>query len=99
MGSFTPYGGVGIGYEILSGKTTAGSVEATSSYSGLEFLNLQAGLDIPVATGLNIGPFVSFSLGQYSSFKQTSSGTEVSLDLPKSMHEWLFLGIGGSYDL
>ncbi|HMR74461.1 MAG TPA: OmpW family outer membrane protein [Polyangiaceae bacterium] len=83
--SLDPWFGLGIGYEMLNFKSPIGDANTT----GLEFLNLQAGANFKVADSIGVGPFVSFSLGQYSSVEGN--------DIPeKSMHQWLVLGVGGT---
>ena len=87
-----PWFGLGIGYESMSMKRTG----VEGSASGLEFLNLQAGLDYKLSPAFGIGPFLSFSLGQYSS---VSSG-DLSMDIPeKAMHQWLTFGVRGAFNL
>jgi len=94
--SLDPWLGVGVGYEILSASQTVEGVSISGSTKGFEFLNLQGGADFNVADALAVGPFVSFSLGQYSSF---SSG-DLSGDIDKkAMHEWLTIGVKGSFGL
>lgn len=100
MESLDPWFGLGVGYEAASVTAKAGGQEFSSSYTGLEFLNLQGGADFKVADGFGVGPFVSFSLGQYSSAKVESGGATISQDIdPKAMHEWLTLGVKGSLGL
>ncbi|MBI2390363.1 MAG: hypothetical protein HYV09_12305 [Deltaproteobacteria bacterium] len=101
---FDPWVGVGVGYEIatLSSKTTVlgQTFEASSSTKGLEFINLQAGGDYKVSPDFGIGPFLSFSLGQYSSSTVEINGQENSADIEKkAMHQWLILGVRGSFVL
>jgi outer membrane protein len=92
-----PWLGFGFGYEFFSAKEKAGKVEKAASYSahGFEFGNFQAGLDISVADVLSIGPFVSFSLNQFS--KQTvglPGASEISEDISDSaLHMWLEPGL------
>lgn len=98
--SFDPWVGLGVGYEIAGYKASAGGAEAKSSYKGLEYVNIQAGGDYKVAPNFGIGPFVTFSMGQYSSYKVTTPAGELSGDIPeKGMHQWLMIGIRGVYDL
>jgi outer membrane protein W len=96
--SMNPWFGLGIGYEIANfsaeADTPLGSIEIDGSAKGLEFANIQAGADFKVADNVGIGPFVSFSLGQYSSFESGDSGGDVE---EKAMHEWLVIGVKGSF--
>jgi len=97
--SLNPWFGLGIGYEILSTSFSAGGTEADGSFKGLEFLNLQAGADFKVADSVGIGPFVSFSLGQYSSGEVNVPGVgQVDGDIEeKGLHQWLVIGVKGSF--
>lgn len=96
-----PWFGLGIGYESASWKASAGGQEMKTTYSGLEFLNLQGGADFKLSPAFGLGPFVSFSMGQYSSASVTLPGLgEVSGSITdKAMHEWLTLGVRGAFNL
>jgi outer membrane protein W len=91
-----PWLGIGVGYETLSFSASAGGQSVDASASGFQFANLQLGADYKAMPNLGIGPFVSFSLGQYSS---ESSGGVSNPNLQTSMHEWLTFGIRGVYDI
>jgi len=98
--SFDPWVGAGIGYEIAGMKAEAGGAEASTTWKGLEFVNLQAGGDYKVSPNFGIGPWLSFSLAQYSSAKVKTPLGEASADIEeKAMHQWLMIGIRGVYDL
>ena len=58
-GSMVPWVGLGAGYEILG-------VGDGVSIRGFEFGTLQAGGDFQPSPGFYIGPFASFSFGQFS---------------------------------
>ncbi len=95
-----PWFGLGVGYEILGITTSAGGQETSANGSGFEFANLQGGLDYK-AGPVMVGPFVSFSLGQYSSVTRQASGQgeqSGSID-KKAIHEWLTLGVKGTFGL
>jgi hypothetical protein len=101
LGQFIPWGGIGAGYEWGSMNFEAGGFKGELSYRGFEFLNLQLGGDYKVAPNFAIGPFATFSLGQYSNMKAdvpgfgSASGT---ID-QKSLHQWLQFGIRGTFDI
>ncbi|HEY3252499.1 MAG TPA: hypothetical protein VGJ91_01075 [Polyangiaceae bacterium] len=91
-GSADPWLGLGFGYEWL-GLSQGG---ASGTIKGFQFLNLQGGADFKVSDAFAVGPFVDFSLGQYSSI----SVEDQSADIPeKAMHEWLTLGVKGTFGL
>jgi hypothetical protein len=103
-----PWLGAGLGYEwtTVSEDIAGGGREADFSLTakGFEFINLQGGLDFKVAPGVALGPFLSFSIGQYSSTSSSCSGnacaglTTDSGDIDdKALHQWLLLGIRGTF--
>jgi outer membrane protein W len=87
-----PWAGVGFGYEWSTIKGSAGGVSADATTTGFEFLNLQVGGDYKVNDQFAIGPYVQFSIGQYSAVE----GEDIT---DKGMHEWLGFGIAGKFDL
>jgi len=86
--TFVPWLGVGIGWENATADFGGGSFDT----NGFEFLNLQGGADYSVSKQLAVGPYVQFSLGQFSK----SDGEDIP---DKAMHEWLSFGIRGKFDL
>ncbi|MEZ4225867.1 MAG: hypothetical protein R3B13_33275 [Polyangiaceae bacterium] len=94
--SLDPWFGLGIGYEMLNSK--AG--DASTGLAGFEFANIQAGANFKVADAIGVGPFVSFSLGQYSSASADPEppGFDSSIK-DKAMHQWLVLGVAGTFSL
>jgi Outer membrane protein beta-barrel domain len=94
-----PWGGVGLGYEILDlsdpgfASTTGAGGE---SYNGF-FANLQIGADYKATPNLGVGPFVMFSLGEYSGCSDGSSGR--CLIDNTQIHGWLTFGIRAAYDI
>jgi hypothetical protein len=100
-----PWLGLGIGYEWLTLSQEARGTEISGTASGFEFLNLQVGLDIRVLEHFVVGPFLSFSLGQFSSSSAECSGNcglissgSVSGDIDdKGLHQWLLIGARGAY--
>jgi outer membrane protein W len=96
--SLDPWFGLGIGYEMASGTVSEGGAEQTATYKGFEFLNLQAGADFKVANNVGIGPFASFSLGQYSSLSVDPEPPGFEGDIEETaMHQWLVIGVHGAF--
>jgi hypothetical protein len=101
-----PWAGLGFGYEIGKAKAEQGSQSIEVTYSGFEFLNLQVGGDYRVNEKFAVGPYLQFSLAQYSKFDfkdntdlQEFGGDEDGDVEEKSMHEWFGFGIRGTFDL
>ncbi len=89
---FAPWAGLGIGYEVMN--VSVGSVD--TSIKGFEFLNLQVGGDYRVSPMFSVGPFVALSLAKYSTISQGSISGDI---LNTSAHEWLQLGLKGTFNL
>ncbi|MET0792679.1 MAG: hypothetical protein ABW061_14255 [Polyangiaceae bacterium] len=94
--SLDPWFGLGVGYEIAGTSQSTQGFSVDSSVKGLEFLNLQAGADFKVADAFSVGPFLSLSLGQYSSAKFNDQDVPVG---DKAIHEWFTFGAKGTFGL
>jgi outer membrane protein W len=95
-----PWVGLGIGYEWVTNSSSSsgssGGGTGSATLSGWQFVNFQLGADYKAQDSLGIGPFVSLSLGEYSSV----SGDGASIDIPnKALHEWFTIGLRGAYDI
>lgn len=99
--SFVPWAGIGVGYEIAGLSAEQAGMKATATYRGFEFVNLQLGGDFKVSPSFSVGPFASFSIGQYSDAKLELPGfpTTSGSIADKAIHEWLQLGVKGTFDL
>jgi hypothetical protein len=104
-GSLDPWIGLGFGYEWLTITNQSGSLEVSSTFSGFEFMDLQFGLDIALAKHFHLGPFLSFSLAQFSDASIECSGASActaagglfgEID-DTALHEWLMLGVRGVF--
>ena len=97
---FTPWLGVGTGYEWLTVKQSIDGENVSSTLHGFEFVNLQIGGDYRVSNRFALGPFASASLGQYSQGSVGGSDGEVSSAIDKpALHQWITLGLKGTFDL
>ena len=98
---FAPWVGASVGYEWLryASATVAGK-ETEVGVRGFE-AGLQLGADYRLGSSFVAGPFAAFSVGQYRSRMTWVSGAgETSTDVAdKGLHEWLQLGIKGSFEL
>jgi opacity protein-like surface antigen len=100
--AFDPWVGIGTGYEWLHVSESKGSDSAGATVRGFEIVNLQLGGDYHLARNATIGPFASFSIGQYSNASSSRNGTDVPGDTSiqnTALHEWLTLGVRGRFDL
>jgi hypothetical protein len=101
-----PWLGVGIGYETFSESIDenlpALNEHIDGNFSGVQFLNLQAGVDFRVASLFSLGPFLDYSLGEYStaSGNATIDGNSQTLDSDindTALHEWFTFGLRGTF--
>jgi hypothetical protein len=75
-------------------------LDVSSTFHGFEFFNLQAGLDLLPSeeTNFALGPFIALSLAQYSNATVKANGEQGSGEVTdKGIHEWLTLGIRGTF--
>ncbi len=109
-GKLDPWIGAGIGYEWLTFgvdfSSGGASVKTSTTGNGVEFINLQGGADFALAPGFGLGPFLSLSVGQYSETSTSCDGSGCTPDLTRSatidkkaIHEWLTLGVRGTFVL
>jgi outer membrane protein W len=101
-GQIDPWLGVGVGYELLKISISGAGQDGSTTAKGFEFANVQAGVDFKALHHFGVGPFVSFSLGQYDSTSNSGSIAEISPggDIPNpALHEWLTFGIRGAFTL
>ena len=100
-----PWVGLGFGYEFFSFKVSGTipvvqwDIDASGTESGFEFANFQLGGDIRLSPSFALGPFIAFSLAQYSS---ATGGANIGMSGPtsvnegiqdKKLHSWLMFGM------
>lgn len=98
--SFSPWAGLGFGYEWLNLDLSGGGQTASVQIRGWEFFNLQVGGDFKVSPAFALGPFVAFSLGQFGTVSATGGGVGLSGDISdKKIHEWIQIGVKGTLNI
>jgi len=98
--SFDPWLGLGVGYEMNSMSAEQATMKISSVMSGF-MANVQLGADYRLNSSVGLGPFVSFSGGQYMSQTSTAGGISASSDLKdtRSIHMNLTAGLRGTFNL
>ncbi len=99
------YGEIGIGYRWFSISTTGGGIDASDTLKGAEF-ELGAGAWIR-AGNVRLIPKVSFNAGSFTKHDLSCSGTGCTASsnstdstVPNTaMHTFVFLGLGGYYNI
>jgi hypothetical protein len=101
--ALVPWAGIGFGYEIAKDKAELGDDKLETTVQGFEFLNLQVGGDYRVTEKFAVGPYLQFSIAQYSDVEVTDSSDPTGNfdgDIPnKGIHEWFGFGLRGKFDL
>ncbi len=96
VGPALPFAALRAGYVTESiGFKDGGTAKA----SGWEYLTVIGGADFEVARSFAVGPFVSFSLGQYTTEKAPGGASESIPSGERAMHEWLTVGVRGAFEL
>ena|SRR5450755_4564492 len=98
--TFSPWVGVGTGYEWMNINLSQGAASVSSTARGFEFLTLHAGAEFRRSPHLSIGPFVSFSIARYETETFETGGTSTSTDIADTaVHGWLQIGFRGVFSL
>ena len=88
-----PWIGLGAGFESLDTRVEAVQT-LKRSYQGITFVDLELGLDVPVARDVAIGPLLSLSAGEFT--RATVDGTDtvdVEVEIARArMHGWTLFG-------
>lgn len=92
---FVPWVGLGLGGEWTTITVESGGVSADVKANGFEFVNLQVGGDWFLSPAFRLGPYAQLSLAQFSTLEFLG----VSGTLNKTTHEWLQIGLKGTFDL
>jgi opacity protein-like surface antigen len=99
----TPWFGLGAGFEQAQVDVKASGLGQTATEtlkaSGWEYGNLTIGVDWEVATKLKVGPFIRGSLVKFDTSKTSTGGKESIPSSDQTFHEWITLGLKGTFDL
>jgi hypothetical protein len=95
---FTPWVGIGSGWELFLGSVDTELAEVSSTLHGPELFVVQGGIDIwaPTARG-HAGLFVAYSMGRFISVSTSVDGEDVGGDIDPDNHNWLFIGARGTF--
>ena len=108
--SFDPWLGAAIGIENVKVNASDGSASASQTITGWDYLILQVGGDYHGSTLFGFGPLLMLGFGQYGNVSQsnvilvskgvasTQSGSISTSITNTALHEWLFVGLRGTFD-
>ena len=98
-GLVDPWAGIGVGYEWFNVNLN-GNPSGTASVRGWEFVNIQFGTDFKLSRLVSLGPFVAFTISEYTTVSASSGSVSVSADIPnKAIHGWLMFGVRGQFNI
>lgn len=103
-----PWLGVGTGFEVTT--ISSGDLKTSATFSGFEFVNLNAGLEIELIDSFRVGPYGQFAVGRYGTVPASSKVYESRYQCPGAdctlaadavktggAHYWVTGGIRTSY--
>jgi hypothetical protein len=94
-----PWAGIGAGYEWLGSSRSSGAYSETLYDKGFQ-LNLQVGVDFPVAQSFFVAPFLTFAVGEYTTLSSRLGPGGYAEDITySSLHELLTIGLRVSFNL
>ncbi len=96
--AFNPWFLIGTGWEWTNLSGSGASV----TFSGWEYMNLQAGIDFQIDRAFGIGPYVGFLGGAYTNITATGSAQGYGGAVPtdsRAFHGWLQIGLKGTLNL
>lgn len=103
QGGMRPWLGIGVGYEWLAVKESAGGSTVKATLSGFEWLNLQLGGDFEVSPRFWLGPYLLVTFSEAADADLSGGGLlpSGSASIPSSQrrfHEWITIGVRGTFD-
>lgn len=93
---YAPWLGAGFGWEQANDTIELLGEKFESSYSGIEYLNLQGGMDFKVNPQFSVGPYFMLSFAEYSEAEEGGTSFDIT---NKAMHQWFNFGVRGKFDL
>jgi hypothetical protein len=95
----TPWVDAGLGWEFAHTSYEASGVSTDQTVRG-PFVRLGIGADYDLGDGRTIAPFLELELGRYGHASGSSGGMDFSADIPQTaFHEWITVGVRGTYQL
>jgi hypothetical protein len=96
-GPFLPWAGLNVGWEQGKLDVSGNGFSGGASLSGFQ-VGLQVGGDYRVNPMFSFGPYIGYSIGQYSSFSATGDLAPAP-QFDTTMHSWFNVGLAGKFDL
>jgi hypothetical protein len=100
--SWNPWVSLGTGWEWIQLKASGGGESASTTFSGWEYFNVQAGVDFPLSRAFALGPYLGYFGGTYTNVSVSSSLVNDSQSIPsanRSFHGWFQFGVKGTLSL
>ncbi len=93
-----PWVGLGTGWEWMFTSFSGPTFSTRLDVAGWEYANFQGGWDVEVSRRWMVGPWVSGSVGEFSSASRKGGQTDAAIP-NKAIHGWLQIGVKGSFSL
>ncbi len=97
-----PWVSLGTGWEWTRFSIATPTDSAAITFSGWEYVNVQAGLDFNLSRTFAVGPWIGWFGGTYSSASSSVSGLSTSGSIDsnfRSFHSWVQFGAKGTVNL
>jgi hypothetical protein len=96
----TPWIGIGFGAEAISAKISAGGNSLTLKANSNFFGDFQVGggVEWTMSKGFTVGPFLNVTYAKYTKLDSGSGSESIPSD-QQTWHEWLQIGVKGTFDL
>src|SRR5512137_453381 len=81
-GAFNPWVSLGTGWQWTQLKVGLAGQSVTSTFSGWEYFNVQAGVDFPLAKSFALGPYLGYFGGTYTNLSASATEGGASVTIP-----------------
>lgn len=101
-GSWNPWVSLGTGWEWTQLKASGGGESVSTTFSGWEYFNVQAGVDFPLSPMFALGPYLGYFGGTYTNVSVSGTILSQSESIPsanRAFHGWFQFGVKGTVNL
>jgi hypothetical protein len=93
---------LGTGWEWTQFKASAGAESISTTFSGWEYFNVQAGVDFSLSPMFALGPYLGYFGGTYTNVSVSGTVLSQSESIPsanRAFHGWFQFGVKGTVNL
>jgi opacity protein-like surface antigen len=98
-GAFRKWASLGVGWEIARLAIHRDGASASRVDSGPEYFHAELGGDFGLGRNFGLGPYVGASVGEFrTATLHQADGSKQSYSIQESkLHQWIFLGVRGTW--